>query len=270
MNTVASALTARDFALDTTIGDFELWCGEIGCDKGMDFDIENRNLGEPFGGDSGRQQPLLISDNMAISSSALPPLVLSGDAVTDKLVSLADNPTYIAAVNSINPDNMLIQASFVYFTEIVPNVTFTSKDDKKILKELGNLPQYELVMFADTATDTEQVVYVSLVYSALEDAEAAVEIIPERLATMDSFSISRPIQEIFDYHGVSEIIASAVFDEVSDRAGAVFEFHAPLASSDEEDRGDMGFVVSSRVYKVFITMYYVRDTDWLAADIRDN
>ncbi len=273
---IATAFTARDFTSES-LGEFDLWCSADGCDKGVEIDVQNRNAGNPFGGDLGRRQPLLVSENLLISSSAFPVLILAEDAVSDNVDSLADNPTYIAAVNSINPDNIIIQATFVYFTQIVPNIGLDITDTdvdiavlEQQMSELRDMPQYEMLMFADTATDTEQVAYVTLVYFALEDAESAVEIVPERFATMDSYSIGRPIHEIFEERGVNEIVSTAVMDEENDRALAVFEFHADLASSDEEDLGPLGFPSSSMVYRLMVNMLFQRDTDWLVAGIGDS
>lgn len=269
---IATAFTARDFTSES-LGEFDLWCGADGCDKGMDIDVQNRNLGNPFGGDLGRRQPLFVSENLLISSSAFPVLILAEDAVSNKVDSLGDNPTYIAAVNGINPDNIIIQATFVYFTQIVPNIgldiiTDTDVDIEAIqqqMTELRDMPQYEMLMFADTATDTEQVAYVTLVYFSLEDAESAVETVPERFATMDSYAIRRPIHELFEERGVTEIVSTAVMDAENDRALAIFEFHAPIASSDEDDLGPTGFMASSMVYRLLVQMLFQRDTDWLVA-----
>jgi len=261
---IASALTNLDYTSDT-LGDFGLWCGAVGCDEGTKIDVKNRNLGNPFGGDLGRQQPVIASDTMVMSSPAFPVLILSEDAVTDKLDSIADNLAYLAAVNSINPDNILIQANFVYFTQIIPYSGLDTEIEvlEARMEELANLPQYELLLMADTATETEQVATITLVYSTLEDAETATVVVPERLATMDSLRFVRSLQEIFEDRGVSEITTSAVLDDATDKALAIFEFHAPLASDTEED--GLGFVQSSMVYRVFVDMLYSRDTDWLVA-----
>ena len=262
---ITSALTTLGYTSDIK-GEFNLWCGKAGCENGNEMDLENRNPANIFGGYLGRQQPVIGSDTMLISSSAYSIISLSEDALSGDRYSLGDDPSYIAAVNSINPDNTLIQATFVYFTQILPNLDITAGVEilEARLEQLNDLPQYELVLIADTATDTEQVVYVTLVYSTLDDAETATELIPERLATMDSLRVKRPLHEIFEGRGVGEIIARAVVDEATDMPLAILEFHAPLASSSEEDLDSTsGLVASSQVYRLFIDMLYSRDTDWL-------
>ena len=269
---ISATFAAQDYTLET-LGDYDLWCGAVGCENGMTMDLANRNTGNPFGGDLGRQQPIMGSDTMLITSPALSMLTLSEEALSGERYSLADDPSYVAAVNSINPDNILIQANFIYFTQIVPAMDITAGIEvlEARMEELTDLPQYELVLIADTATDTEQVVLVTLVYSALEDAETATVVIPERLATMESLRVVRPLSEVLELRGINEITATAVLDEESDLALAIFEFHAPLASSLEEDiDSKTGIVPSSQVYRLFIDLVYSRDTDWLIAGTGDS
>lgn len=267
---IATALSARNYT-SSDLGDFVQWCGEVGCDNGMDIDFANRNTGNPFGGRLGRQEPLLVSDNMIINALGLPLLIMAEDAVTDKANSLADNANYAAAVNSINPDNVIIQAQFVHFSMIsidIANIVLNADADvaeqmmEEMIAEAENLPQYNLVMFADTATETEQVVYVILVYGSLDDAEIAVDVVPTRLDTAESLQYTMPLAEIFESRNITDIVATAVQDDENELAVAVFEFHAPLAGNEMDDSARMS--ASSMVFQLFIQMLYSRDTAWLA------
>lgn len=267
---IEAALSARDYT-SSDLGDFVQWCGAVGCENGMNVDIAGRNPGNPFGGRLGRQEPLLVSDNMIINALGIPLLIMAEDAVTDKADSLADNANYAASVNSINPDYVIIQAQFVHFSMIaldLANIVLSDDTDvaEQIMEEMmadaENLPQYNLVMFADTATETEQVVYVTLVYSSLDDAEIAVDVIPTRIDTAESLQYAMPLSEIFESRNITDIVATAVQDDETELAVAVFEFHAPLASNEMDDGARLP--ASSMVFQLFIQMLYSRDTAWLA------
>lgn len=269
VNTIIDAFARQGFTAET-FNDYMMLCGEIGCDDGALTDFDNINRSNPFGGDLGRQEPILVSESLLLNSPEVTIAKLMEEAVTDEIVSLADNPTYIAATNSINPDNILIQAQFVYFTLIVPDVamnilTGNAAEIEEKMEAFAGLPQYEVVMFADTATETEQVVYVSLVYNTLEAAELATEVIPTRLAEMESTVRQVDFQTLFDERGVTDIIATAVTDEATGRALAILEFHAPIAPQEADPEAVFGRVSSSILYRLFIDMLYARDTDWLIA-----
>ncbi len=266
LDAIAEAHTVRNYT-SQPFGDMTIWCGgEVGCDGGTEVDIANRNLANPFGGDLGREKPFIISDTTIVSMSIEQGLILVEDAIADKLDSLADNPAYLASLTPINRDNIIIQGAFIHPSEVILDTASLVIDGdadaiEALMIESERLPFYQLVTILDTATDEEQVVYVVLVYRDPDSAQIATEVVPERLNTMESLAIQRPIMELLAERGIDDIIAEVVIDEDNNRALAVFEFRAPLADNVE---GDFGLVPSSMIYRLFIDMVYQRDLAWIA------
>jgi len=265
---IETAFTNREYTSES-LGDMTLWCSPQGCENGAQTDIENINQGSPFGGELGREQPVLTSDTLVASAVSDVGLILVEDAFADRVDSLADNPTYASAVGVIDPENLVIQGLFanpgIFLLDVAP---FVMEGNEAVIEELmaeaDRLPQYELIMIADTANEDEQVIYITLVYRDEADATTATEVIPERLETMDSLVMARPLQEMFDDRGITEITTNVIVDEDNDRALAVIEFRAPKATN-EDNPETFGIVASSMVYRMFVQMTYQRDTAWLAA-----
>lgn len=267
---IAAALSTQNY-ISSELSDFVQWCGTIGCENGLLVDVQERNIGNPFGGYIGRQEPLLVSDRMIVNSPALHVIMMVEDAVTDKVNSLADNANYVAAVNSITPDNLLIQAHFVHPSVFLLDVAnlFLDQDTDKVealIANMADLPQYDLVMIADTATGSEQVVILTLVYPSLADAEVAVDVVSTRLENADSFYFEQPLHELFESLNITDMVATAIQDDEHDLAVAVFEFHAPLVNSIVVE-GEEVFPLSSPVFRLFISMIYTRDMVWLATEL---
>lgn len=264
---VAEAHTARNYTSEP-VGDFTLWCGEVGCENGSQVDPANRNISNPFGGDLGRQKPFIVSDSMIIDSADLSLLLLAEDAVTDKVSSLADNANYMTAVHSVDSDNMLTQALFIHPSQILLDtapLVMAGETEKieELMEQAAGLPPYNLVMIADTATDREQVVYVTLVYRSLTDAETAIDVIPSRLESMESFLTQELFSEMLAKRGVTDIVATATLDEETNLAMAVLKFHAPLADNEPDEI--LGYVASGIVYRQFVQMVFARDTNWMVS-----
>ncbi len=265
LDAIDEAFTARGYTADD-FGDMTIWCPEIGCDAGLEIDFELRNEANPFGGDLGRQQPLLVSDRIIANSAVEASYILVEDAIGDRFDSLADNATYRAAVGAIEGDNLIIQGAFLHPALVIldPSVTMSVPADEvdEMMREVEVLSPWDVAMIADTATDSEEVVYVILVYRELALAEEAVATIPERINTMNSIMTEEPFQALFSVRGVEEVIGTVVTDEENERFMAVLEFRAPLPDNTEDDMGTL--TQSSRVYQLLISMVYSRDLIWLA------
>lgn len=266
LEAIADAHTARNYTSDS-LGEMTIWCGgEVGCDGGNEVDLEKRNLANPFGGDLGREKPFIISATMIASTASEQGLILVEDAIADNIDSLADNPIFSASITPIAPENIVIQGAFIHPSEVIlDTASFVMDGDAEaieaLMEESAKLPPYQLVSIIDTATDEEQVVYVILVYRDEEDAQTAVDIVPDRLNTMESFAVRRPMLELLTDRGIEDVLTEVVIDDENNRALAVFEFRAPLADNEE---GDLGLVQSSIVYRLFINMVYQRDLAWIA------
>jgi len=265
---IETAFTNREYT-SKPIGNMSLWCFDVACEDGNRVSVENRNPTNPFGGNLGREQPILVSDTVIASATADVGLILIEDAIGDRVDSLADNAMFASAVNVIPPENLVIQGMFVptqYVTYDAATYVFDGDADaiEALLIESDRMAQYQMVMLADTATEDEQVAYVVLVYRDEDSANIATEVVLERLDTMDSMVAESSLQEIFDARGVTDITAEVIVDEDNALSLAVFEFRAPKASN-EEDEDTRRLLPSSMLYRVFVQMVYNRDTAWLIA-----
>lgn len=256
MDAVSAAFTARDYMAEP-IGDFMLWCSANGCEIDLAGDEDKKDLSNPFGGLLGREEPVLISDKMFISSPILSQIETTYDAVTGEIPSLADNESYMTAVNALQPSLILIQATFVPPSLIMGETT----------GDVSDLPPYQLVLIADGASDREQIVSVILVYDTLEDAETAINVIPSRLDTMISSKHQLIFRDVFNdyYVELLEIRTSASYDETTDLAAAIIEFHAlDAAARDPESLG--GEIIARQVYRRIYRMVTQQDIGWLVTD----
>lgn len=249
---IEDAFAERDYVAED-VDNFTLLCWEEGCDRGIDVDIQNQVRANPFGGNLGRREPLLVNDNLLINAPAIDIVEASLDIINDGEGSLADNPVFLSALNTIDENHTLIQAQFL------PADIFVASDDMQSQFDTS-IPHYEQALFADTAGEEAQIVYIVMVYDNLADAEMASETALARLENMESTRGGRPFADIFEERGVTELQSYAVTDADSELSLAVLEIHAPLVSNEETDSG---FLPSSPVFRTFITMIYNLDLAWL-------
>ena len=67
LENVREAFTQLDFALSDN-DHAEVWCSSAGCEAGGDSRRAQRQLGNPFGGESGRKQPIILDTHYLMSS----------------------------------------------------------------------------------------------------------------------------------------------------------------------------------------------------------
>ncbi len=272
---IIEAFTARDFTADS-LSDFTLLCGNEDCD-GLQMDFNNTNPANPFGGRLGRPEPLLISDTFIINANGGEALELIYGIQTGEASSLATHPNYLATVNALPKDGLLQpdtgilrQAYWIPATEFLFDpaallgASSTPEQARAALAELSegfdSIPQFQLVMIADTAADTKQIVIVALVYDTEADAQIAADIIPTRLDNTESLAMRVPFNELLKSRNVESVDGRVQVDEETGKALALITFRAPLATNEE---GDVGFMSSSLVYRLFIDMIFRRDYLWL-------
>jgi len=276
VDAIVDAFTARDFTAEDA-GDFTLLCGSAGCDEGLATNLQTRNPANPFGGNIGREEPMLVSDSLILNSAGISVVEAMGAAASGDTSSLMDSSLYRAAANAIGEDELLIQAYllpanlFLFDVGLLLGPSATAENQEAFLEQLSQdfepMAQYDLVMFADTATETEQVVYVVLVYDDEEDAEIAAEVVPRRLENLQSIVMQRDFSELFAERNVSNIEGSVKIDEDTGKALTVITFRAPLASSEYDDDVLGGYMASSMVYRLLVNMVWQRDTMWLLTDL---
>jgi hypothetical protein len=266
---IAAAHAARGFT-STNAGDWTLLCGASGCDEGFAIDLDVREPAAPFGGQLGRQQPLLLSAGTLLSSASLDTVEAMRDTADRTRRSLADDPAVRSALGAIPDDAMLRQVTLVPPQLLLPaigsflNDAVTAEEFSLRLERVapGPIPQYRLVILADTATLDEQVAYVALAYDTEADARSAAAALPGRIDVLDSIDDLRPLRELFEDQGVTDIEAAVHVAPEGSGAAAVLELRAPLPSSDLT-RDPVAR--SSLPYRLVVEMVLSRDVFWLDA-----
>src|SRR5262249_16483112 len=154
----------------------ELWCSANGCDKGSEMDLTARNTANPFGGEFGRHQPILMADGRLISASSAQIITDHVSVAEGSAASLADAPEYSAAVRTLSQNRTLLEGYFLdgdplaqlgQLNFMMP-ATVSPAQARRVLQGLLEdyeaLPAFKLAVFADIVTDTEQAARAVLVY----------------------------------------------------------------------------------------------------------
>lgn len=273
--TIIAAHIARDFTVESTIESPEgltLLCGPDGCDSGQQTNIENRYPSNPFGGNLGRSQPTLIitsedDHDLVMSSGPLDVVDAMADSVYGERQSLADNRTYRAAAEVLAGRDLLRGAYFispmeVYFLPDMPNVLGGMGEDQDVTElDLPHLPGYMLLVFADIANEDTQHAVVGLVYTNIEDAEAAVEAVPARLDVAVSLRVARPMQDLFDERGMVLNEPEIIENETTGRFVVLFDFEYPQVTNEPNNSGLI--TQSGLGFRLFMNMLFARDLAWL-------
>ena len=266
---IASAHTARGFT-SADGGNGVLLCGAGGCDEGHALNLDLREPADPFGGQLGQQQPLLVSGETLLSSASIDTVEAMGAASDSTGASLADDPAVRTTLGAIPDDALLRQLTLVPPQLLVPYVG-SLVDDAVTAEELllklerfapEPMPQYRLAMLADTATPDEQITYIVLAYDTEADARSAAAALPGRIEALDSIDERRPLRELFKDQGVTDIVAVVHVAPDGSGVATVLEMHAPLPSSDLiQDPAAR----SSLPYRLIVGMVLSGDVLWLAA-----
>ncbi|MCA0454138.1 MAG: hypothetical protein LCI00_09215 [Chloroflexi bacterium] len=280
LNKVRAAYMLRGYVAQE--GDVELLCPEAGCDTGSKTNLADRNPANLFGGDLGRSQPVLIADGALISSPSEVAMNDNVDVITGDEQSLADLPQYRAAAAAITSEGTLLQAYFwdgelllsmnqfspaalILGEQATPELIKRFYED--LLKDYVELPPYQLMTFADVATETEQMGQVALVYTTEEAANTAAEVIPARIDTYESIAVRRSLREILDERRVAEPVIRIVEHE-----GAyvvLVSFPTPKATGETLLQFDVTSPVQPDVtppgliYRLLIDGAMRRDLGWL-------
>lgn len=257
-----------------------VWCWAEDCSGGAQIDSEYRMQENPFGGNLGQRQPMIISDDLLMAAADLELVLAHLGAAEGTVPNLADDPDYLAAVNAVSQDADVLQA-------VIANPTMAQRmanklpiDDRlsvniymaaqeTLLENFQELPPFELLILADTVTETEQIARLGVVYKDADSAELAAPILLDRLAN------HRPITR----SGVlafSEILAEAnvtnpryYVHQEADRAVLVLEFATPKATPEEiipmlNTLYQGAATPPGLIYKLFLDIFSSDDTSWLS------
>lgn len=269
---IATAYTEREYSA-SEINGLTVWCNDaVGCEGGMETDIEGRRPEVPFGGYLGQRRPLLVMDHGIAASTQFSLLQTTSNVLTGEERSLGETPEYRTLVEALNDEFVTIQALILSPEQIgasvPPAFRGLSSETRATLYEqltqgtLGDpIPEYDLVGLVDQASDREQRVYLMLVYDSVRDARTAERRIPDRINDYTSLQIRRPITEVLedrDAYYVTDIYTS----EETGKSVLILDFRAPIAAQEEnEETGRLD--PSSMVSRLLTQMIIGRDVGWL-------
>jgi hypothetical protein len=266
--------------------DADLWCGPDGCESGTQVDPAGRLPSNPFGGNLGRKQPMVIGEGYLMSSAVLPMVEAHIAAVNGEAPMLAEDDRYIAAAEAITQYGPVMQVTILdgegvlqlQNQPLVPPSTMLDEDAVTTLRErltenlesYEALPGYNLLIFADTASEDEQIALLGLVYEDLEDAERAAEIIPARLATATSFFIRDLWSEIFAERRLTP--TTTVYESGSGQAVMLLELRTPKATTEEIIEvttvsltgSDLELAAPGIAYRILFNALVQSDLSWLS------
>jgi hypothetical protein len=277
-NAIGAAYQANVGLAPTDFDGITVWCAGEDPEVGFQVDVSNRVLENPFGGELGRRQPMIVSDDLLMSSADLGAVLAHGGAAAGTVPSLADAPGYRAAVDAVGEDAQILQATIAGLVAAL-NIAQPPLDADLLSPETPSLtletlpaqsqelPAFELLVLADVVTGEEQIARLGLVYRDAGSAELAGPILLERLATYPSLSGSPFAEMLRPPNGTDP---RYYVRQGSDRAVLVLEFPAPRATTEElvalmDVAGDEGTVTPPGwVYRRLSDMFLRRDTGWLS------
>lgn len=266
---VEAAYTARGYTIEREGETGLLLCPEAGCESGAQINFANRLMGNPFGGELGRSEPLFVDDGVLLNSPHFPLVEAMAAAYEGGESSLADAPEMqaVAAVLDGYPYVMSVMAVSPLSLGTI-DLNFMDDDAKaQTLEsitsalEAAPLAPYQIAAFASAADETNEYGLALLVYANADAAEQAAASIDQRLAGMHSFRMpTRTYAEILADSGTLEPSA-VVTDESTGLSVVVLRASKPLPSNEP---GDDGMVMGSHlIYRRLYEMINARDSSWL-------
>lgn len=283
LDKVRAALTSQGYTQQDQSG-VEVWCGPDGCDSGSKVNVKDRQPANLFGGDLGRKWPVIMLPDGLIGSPDLSVIKDHAANVKDNKASLATLPQYRAAVDAITSGGNLLQA-YVWDGEVLAQMRMLSlttavlgsnakpevvkKFLQEMLKDYKPIPMYELLVFADVATESEQVGEVALVYSSEDDAKAAAEVLPQRIDTYVSLTVKKPLIELLHDRKVDSPKTEIV--ESNGKYVLVLKLATPKATIEELQKLDIkdpnppAVTAPGLIYRLLVNAAMQRDLGWLSS-----
>ncbi len=281
LDMVRAAFSSRGYTRQDKDG-VEMWCPADGCESGSKLNMADRNPANPFGGELGRSQSLIIKDGMLISSPDETVMQNHIDLVAGKEQSLADLPQYRAVADAFTSDGGLLQAYF-WDGELIAQMGILSpasvlfgeqatpelakKFFQDMLKTYKPIPAYQLLAFADIASDSEQIGAVALVYDTEAEAKAAADALPTRINDYVSIATKQPLTKMLKDRKVNE----PKIDIVSSNGKyvVVIKLATHKATPEEIQQFDLtnsntpDVTAPGLIYRMLVSAAMQRDLGWL-------
>jgi hypothetical protein len=251
---IIAAFESRGFE-ERELNGLSLLCGDEACD-GFKVDFQSRDVANPFGGNLGRQEPLLIAPGYLINSADYAQVEAMADAYADDENSLADAPDFHAAAAIASASGVLVQAQFV-------NSALLSApgDPGELVEGRGVLPLYELAALVHRVEDGDQFAEIILIYGGETNANAAAVELQDRISKYTSMALQKPLSEILEEREITLEEPRIVEDKETGRWATVITFKSAVPG--EKPGEDGHYVQSALNYRLLINMLYQRDLGWL-------
>jgi hypothetical protein len=241
---VAAAHTARGYTAESDSLGVTL-CPSDGCESGARINVGNRNPANPFGGDLGMSQPLIVTPSTLLNSRDFSVLVSLSGAAQGRTPSLSDDPIIQAAANILayRPTVTAIQLLTPAAVEIVDATASSGRfaNFAAVLETLPPLPPYALIAVAHTADDAYEYGDLLLIYPNAEQAYQANESLAARLAVINSVQTRRPFIDLLTSAG--EVLPpQAVTDERTNISAVWLSVQSPLTPEAEPEDFAKGYL----------------------------
>jgi|GEM_PF-588610 len=262
----------------------KLWCWAEDCADGARTDPQVRMRENPFGGNLGQRQPMIISDDLLMASADRELVLAHLDAAAGTRPNLADDPGYLAAVNAVTKDADVLQAMIANPAVAQRMAGKPPIDDRlsaemrisaqeTLLEDFQELPPFELLILADAVTGDEQIARLGLVYQDADSAELAAPILLDRLASHRPISHSGALafSELLAERNVAD--PRYYVHQEAGRAVLVLEFATPQATPEQitqmlDPTYQGAATPPGLLYRLFVMLFNSDDTSWLSAATR--
>jgi hypothetical protein len=265
---IGAALKAHGF-VESTLDKLKLWCHPEGCESGLKIDVKARALGNPFGGQLGRKQPIVAQPDYVFSSADYSVVQWIAGAIQKKQPSLAEAKDYLAAAEVLTQSGTLIQSYFLnpkYTSQMaIPNLADLPGAEKiatAVAKDFVPIPQYSLVALAHIVEGKEQRAVVTLVYDREADAKTAADILPTRIATYQSLVVMKPFVDLVKDRGGTIDTPQIYTSVATGKFVVIVTFRGPI-EPDTPIEGKL-YRASGLLYSLLVEGVVRRDIGWLA------
>ena len=254
---VEAAFLARDYTKLERDG-LSVFCGDPACGRtlALRMDPSNRRVGDPFGGNLGRREPIALAPNLIMNSPDMRVFDAMVTAYNGGSPSFTQNADVRALLAVLTAEGTIVQANFLNPYSIGPS----QRDD-------AGIAPYSLAALVHVLReDGTQPVYIALTYAEESAAQAASAVLATRLQGYQSALARRPFAELLAERGGTLAAIQIVQPEES----ASYVLLLPISSAPPTgipaERDVIGYRPpdSMRIYRLFVNALYQRDLGFLA------
>ena len=250
---IVEAFEARDYAVTQNEGIVTLQRADG--EPANTMDLAGRNVSNPFGGEFGRLEPVVLADGLILNSADETTVQQLSETVAGERRSLLSRPSFVAAAEAVtSSDATLLQAGFLdprhvavapmgmmaleLMLEATPDIeSLEAMMTPQALRLYGDLPFYTLAVMADLQRGDEQVATLALVYDDEADARRAADELAARLAVFRDTVSRRDEQPLIDMVEGAYVSPGEVY--FSESTGKYVAMASVLYPSPDNVRYDM-------------------------------